>query len=142
LREPDTFSYTVAGSFPVTIESPVNVLRIRGSPFAEFRGKDDNFRRVVEVEAVRFCAVFEGFSASELNLFDEVFMRSLSEFFTFFSIKVDVIDKEVTISDGNGGRSRALVVDEVTELAEFEFEADIMVLYLYTLAFAIFIRIS
>ena len=98
---------------------------------------------MVEVEAVRFSAVFEGFSSSELNLFDEVFMRGLSEFFTFFSIEVDVIDKEVTISDGySAGEIFTLVVDEVTELTEFEFEADIMVLYLYTLAFAIFIRIS
>jgi hypothetical protein len=73
-----------------------------------------------------------------LELFNQVFVRSLSESLSFFRIEVNVVDQERSFSELETRRSRSSVAKQVRSLLEFEVDSDVVILYLYTLAFAIF----
>mgnify|MGYP007047654000 CR=1 FL=1 len=71
----------------VIFESSRSILQILNDP-------DEFFNGVVKVEADLVGASLNSFVTSELELFDEHFVRSLSEAAAFISIEVDVVYEE------------------------------------------------
>jgi hypothetical protein len=97
----------VAGNEGVTLDNPHEFLY-----------------RVVEVELDLVGRRSHGFTTSELELFNEVFVADLGKTTTFISIEVDVVDVEGSRHEARSSYAvthiAASVPAEVTELVEFE----------------------
>ena len=108
-----------AGDIGVTLDNP-----------------DKFLTRVVEVELDLVGRRSDGFTASELEGFNQVFVGNLGELTTFISIEVDVVDVEGGSDEASGGdavtdwveTSGGEVPAHVTELVEFEVDTNFVVL--------------
>ena len=67
---------------------------VGGNNGVTLNNPDKFFDRVVKIEFNLDIGVNSGFITSELELFNEIFVRTLSESATFVSIKVDVINEQ------------------------------------------------
>jgi hypothetical protein len=61
---------------------------------------DELLARVVEIQLNLDVSVDSGFVTSELELINEIFVRSLSESTSFVSVEVDVVNEESSILEG------------------------------------------
>ena len=108
-----------AGDIGVTLDNP-----------------DKFLTRVVEVELDLVTGRSDGFTASELEGFNQVFVGNLGELTTFISIEVDVVDVEGGSDETSGGDTvtdwveprGGVVPAHVTEFVEFEVDTNFVVL--------------
>jgi hypothetical protein len=122
------------GIVGVVVESftVVLVIEVTNEPSEELNG-------VVEVKFGfngLVLTTIDGFSTSELELFNEVFVGSLGETTTFISIEENVVDPERAFLHGEVGSSTSSY--ETRLGTEFNIEADFVILYLYTPPFGVF----
>jgi hypothetical protein len=100
---------------------------------------DEFLTRVVEVQLDLVCSGSDGFTASELEGIDQVFVCNLGELTTFISIEVDVVNIEggcnqTSVGDsvadyvGVGGVLGGIVPAHVSEVVELEVDTHFMVL--------------
>ena len=89
------------------------------------------FARMIEVQSNSGVLLVDGFRSSELELFDQVFVRSLGESLSFFRVKIDVVDEKRGFSELESSWGVSTTnTEQVRSLLKFEVDSDVVILYL------------
>lgn len=106
-----------------------HIINIGGSDEVFVLNNPDEFLHwVIEVHADLVAGGGEVFSAGELELFDEVFVRNLGEAAAFIGIEVDIVNPEGGAFEGKVSQARISSDHELAGWAEFDVDANFVVL--------------
>lgn len=131
------------------VEPLLTPLGVIGDVGIGLNNPDQFLGRVVEVQLEFVVGAGGGFVTSELQLFDQVFVGNLCEPPPFVGVQVDVVDEQRAGSQGanvagEGSRDTSggiTVPVAVLGIVEFEVDFYLVILYVYTPPFGVFLMV-